>query len=105
MALYDRENEILFGGDTFLGDGFLIRDLVLLERDLERASRLQVEWHYSSHGPQLIEVMRSGYHLSIIRRMIAGEGDESETTFAGEVFPLLELGGVSVALAGDFLTY
>lgn len=105
LALYDRENRILFGGDTFLGDGFLIRDLLLLEQDLDRASRLDVEWHYSSHGPQLIEVMRSGYHLSIIRRMIGGERNESETTFAGQVFPQFELGGVAVTLAGDFLTY
>ena len=105
LALYDAEHGILFGGDTFIGDEFLIRDLKLLEEDLEIASRLGVEWHYCSHGPQLIEVMRSGYHLSIVRRMIEGERREGETSFAGEVFPLYELDGVAVILAPDFLTY
>jgi glyoxylase-like metal-dependent hydrolase (beta-lactamase superfamily II) len=105
LALYDEDNKTLFGGDVFLGDDFLIRDLELLAGDLERASALQVEWHYCSHGPQLIEVMRSGFHLSIVRRMLAGEGKETETTFAGLTFPLLELEGVSVTLASEFLTY
>ena len=105
LALYDEENGILFGGDTFIGDEFLIRDLSLLERDLEIARQLNVEWHYCSHGPQLIEVMRSGYHLSIVRRMIQGERAEHQTTFAGESFPLFELEGVAVILAPEFLTY
>ena len=105
LALYDEENRILFGGDTFLGDEFLVRNLDQLEADLELASQLEVEWHYCSHGPQLIEVMRSGFHLAIIRRMIEGEHDESEMTFAGRVFRVYELEGVSVILAPDFLTY
>ena len=105
LALYDEENRILFGGDTFIGDEFLIRDLDLLEQVLLIAKDLDVEWHYCSHGPQLIEVMRSGYHLSIIRRMIKGEKTESEFTFAGDTFPLYELDGVAVILATEFLTY
>ena len=36
---------------------------------------------------------------------MAGEREESETVFAGQTFPLLELEGVAVTLAGDFLTY
>jgi glyoxylase-like metal-dependent hydrolase (beta-lactamase superfamily II) len=105
LALYDDENAILFGGDTFVGDEFLIRDLALLERDLEIVSKLQVEWHYCSHGPQLIEVMRSGFHLSIVRRMRDGERTEGETSFAGLTFPLYELEGVGIILAPEFLTY
>ncbi len=105
LALYDEENHILFGGDTFIGDEFLVRDLDLLEEDLVIASGLDVEWHYCSHGAQLIEVMRSGYHLSIIRRMIDGERTESVAAFAGEAFPVYELGGVAVILAPEFLVY
>jgi glyoxylase-like metal-dependent hydrolase (beta-lactamase superfamily II) len=105
LALYDEDDGILFGGDTFVGDEFLIRDLALLERDLEIVSRLNVEWHYCSHGPQLIEVMRSGFHLSVVRRMTTGERSEGETSFAGWTFPLYELDGVAVILATEFLTY
>ena len=105
LVLYDEEDRILFGGDTFLGDSFLIRELELLEQDLKRASELEVEWHYCSHGPQLIEVMRSEFHLAIVRRMLKGERNEGEMEFAGQVFPLYELEGVTVALASDFLTY
>ena len=74
---------------------------------LEQAERMPTSggWFECSHGPQLIEVMKSGYHRAIIRRMIAGERNETETTFAGQAFPLYELEVVSVTLAGDFLTY
>jgi glyoxylase-like metal-dependent hydrolase (beta-lactamase superfamily II) len=105
LALYDEENRIFFGGDTFIGDMFLIRDLALLAQDLERAAALDVEWHYGSHGPQLVEVNRSGHHLQIVRRMIKGEGERGETTFAGSEFPLYTLEDISVIHAGDFLTY
>ncbi len=105
LALYDEDTGILFGGDTFVGDEFLIRDLELLQRDLEIVSELNVEWHYCSHGPQLIEVMSSGLHLSIVRRMLDGEWTESEMSFAGETFPVYELDGVAVILATEFLTY
>ena len=105
LALYDEENRVLFGGDTFLGDAFLVRDLELLAVDLERAAGLDVEWHYCSHGPQLVEVNRSGHHLAIVRRLIGGEVEPGETSFAGQTFPLYELEGVSVTLAGDFLIY
>ncbi|MEE2776135.1 MAG: MBL fold metallo-hydrolase [Acidobacteriota bacterium] len=105
LALYDEKSKIFFGGDTFIGASFLIRDLELLASDLERASRLEIQYHYSSHGAQLIEVMMSGRHLAIVRRMIAGERTEGETVFAGATLPLFELDGVQVIEAGDFLTY
>jgi glyoxylase-like metal-dependent hydrolase (beta-lactamase superfamily II) len=105
IALYDRHNQILFGGDTLKGTHYLIMDINLLENDLEKASRLDVKWHYSSHGPQLIEVMQSGVHLAIIKRMISGERNETQTKFAGQPMPLYELDGVTVALAGELLTY
>ena len=105
LALYDEENAILFGGDTFIGDEFLIRDLALLQRDLEIVSKLNVEWHYCSHGQQLIEVMRSGFHLSVVKRMLGGERTQGETSFAGLTFPVYELDGVAVILAPEFLTY
>ena len=105
LSLYDPDNRIFFGGDTFIGNLFLIRDLNLLEQDLVRAAQLDVEWHYGSHGPQLVEVNRSGHHLQIVRRMIDGEGERGETMFAGNEFPLYTLEDVSVIYAGDFLTY
>lgn len=105
VALYDAQNRIFFGGDTFLGDSFLIGDLGVLAQDLERISGLPIDWHYSSHGPQLIEAMGDGRRLAIVRRMLDGERSESTTVFAGNEFPLYELDGVKVTLAGDFLTY
>ncbi len=105
IALYSEGEGILFGGDTFIGDTFLIRDPELLVGDLTRAMDLQVEWHYCSHGPQLIEVMRSGFHLEIVRRMLGGERTESTTQFAGQEMPVWTLEGVVLMLGGDFLTY
>ncbi len=105
LALYDAQNRIFFGGDTFIGDYFLVRDLGRLAADLERVSALPIDWHYASHGDQLIEVMREGRRLSVVRRMLNGEGARSVLPFAGVEMPLLTLDGVQVHLAGDFLTY
>lgn len=57
LALYDATNKVFFGGDTFIVDMFLVRDLGSLEQDLARVSTLQIRWHYSSHGNQLIQAM------------------------------------------------
>ena len=105
LALYDPSTQIFFGGDTFVGDRFLVRSLDMLADDLERLSTLPVAWHYSSHGPQLLATMQAGRQLVAVRRMLEGEGSVSTTTFAGLEFPLRELEGVSVTLASDFLLY
>jgi hypothetical protein len=49
--------------------------------------------------------MQHGMHLSVVRRMIAGEREESTTHFAGVELPIYELDGVSVTLAGEVLIY
>lgn len=105
LSLYDEQNKLFFGGDTFMGDMFLIRDLALLEQDLARVAALEIDWHYVSHGAQLMQTMREGWRLSVVRRMIAGEREEGVLAFAGNEFPLYSLDGVQVAIATDFLTY
>ena len=105
LALYDETDGLFFGGDTFIGDMFLVRSLQLLEQDLARVADLRIDWHYASHGPQLVQTMREGWRLSIVRRMIAGEREEGTTQFAGNEFPLYSLDGVEVTLATEFLTY
>ncbi|MEM7078208.1 MAG: MBL fold metallo-hydrolase [Pseudomonadota bacterium] len=105
LVLYNAEQKLLFGGDTFYGDNFLVRDLNLLAADLERVSALEIQWHYASHGSQLIEAMRDGERLAAVRRMLRGERTETTTRFAGMEFPLYEQDGVTVTLAADFLTY
>lgn len=105
LTLYDKKNQVFFGGDTFLGNRYLITDLALLADDLDRVKSLPVKWHYSSHGPQLLEAMQHGRHLSVVRRMQQGEYSESSTLFAGIEMPLLELDGVYISLAGPALIY
>ena len=105
LCLYDETNHLFFGGDTFGGDFFLSRNLELLEQDLARAALLEIDWHYVSHGAQLIQTMREGWRLSIVRRMLDGEREEGTLPFAGNEFPLYTLEGVQVAVAAEFLTY
>jgi len=105
LSLYDEANKLFFGGDTFGGDFFLSRNLELLEQDLARAALLEIDWHYASHGAQLIQTMREGWRLSIVRRMLDGEREEGTLPFAGNEFPLYTLEGVQVAVAAEFLTY
>ncbi|MEH6909457.1 MAG: MBL fold metallo-hydrolase [Oceanicoccus sp.] len=101
LVLYDDEQKILFAGDTVYGPDYLITGLLLLVTDLEKVSPLQVGWSYSSHGEQLVEAMQHGLHLSIVKRLINGEGAEGITSFAGFEMPIYQLDGVSVTLAGE----
>ncbi|NOX49620.1 MAG: MBL fold metallo-hydrolase [Gammaproteobacteria bacterium] len=105
VVLYDANNQVFFGGDTFYGPNYLVTDLVLLADDLEQARNLPVQWHYSSHGAQLVEVMKHGAHLTVVRKIIAGAGQKSTTTFAGVELPLHELDGVTITLGGSLLVY
>lgn len=105
IALYDKEEEMFFGGDAFYGSNYLITDLNLLAKDLERINPLQIQWHYASHGSQLITAMQQGQHLAAVNRLIAGEGQSKTTTFAGLTLPLQEVDGVTVTIATALLLY
>lgn len=105
VVLYDAQSELFFGGDTFYGPDYLVTDLEPLAHDLERVRNLPVQWHYSSHGSQLVEVMKHGAHLAVVREMIAGRGTHDTTRFADLDLPRIELDGVTVTLAGDLLVY
>jgi glyoxylase-like metal-dependent hydrolase (beta-lactamase superfamily II) len=74
VALYDRANEVLFGGDAFYGPSYLVTDTTLLARDQATSQHLAVRWQYTSHGAQLIQAMQHGRHLVAVERIIAGEG-------------------------------
>jgi len=105
IALYDQDSGMFFGGDAFYGAQYLITNIQLLVADLERIQELHIDWHYSSHGPQLVTAMQQGLHLATVNRMIAGEGETKTTSFAGFPLPLQELDGVSVTIAKDILLY
>lgn len=109
IALYSDNPQsgaaMFFGGDTFYGANYLITDLSLLASDLERILPLEVDWHYASHGAQLITAMQQGKHLAAVQRLLAGEGESSTTTFAGLTLPLQSVDGVSVTIAKELLLY
>ena len=105
IALYDPVNKIFFGGDTFYGPEYLVTDMGLLAEDLKRIEQLQIDWHYASHGGQLITAMQQGEHLAAVRRMLDGDGEVGTTTFAGFEIPVRELDGVAVLVAPELLLY
>ena len=105
IALFDAHNGLFFGGDTFYGSDYLVSDVELLVKDLERIAPFNIQWHYASHGPQLTRAMQQGRHLAVIRRIIAGEGETQTTSFAGFDLPLQSLDGVTVTVAKDLLLY
>ncbi len=105
IALYDREAELFFGGDTFYGPDYLITDLSLLAKDLQRVAPLPVRWHYASHGLQLIAAMKHGEHLVAVERMLHGEGESESQVFAGVTLPVQRLDGVKVTVAPELLLY
>lgn len=105
IALYDSQEKLFFGGDTFYGPEYLITDINLLAADLKRIETLPIEWHYASHGAQLITAMQQGKHLAAVSRMINGEGETGSTTFAGFEIPMQQLDGVAVLVAPELLLY
>lgn len=105
IALYNNEEAMFFGGDAFYGANYLVTDLNLLASDLERINPLRIDWHYASHGSQLITAMQQGQHLAAVNRLIAGEGESKTTTFAGLTLPLQEVDGVTVTIAEALLLY
>ena len=105
LCLYDEENQILFGGDTYDSYLFGVGELSKLKDDLEKVSDLKIKWHHPSHGTQVFQDVNMQFHLSIINRMIEGDRNESATTYAGQVFTVYELEGIEVWMMKDFLTY
>lgn len=105
VALYGAESAMFFGGDTFYGANYLVTDLSLLATDLQRIQPLNIDWHYASHGAQLVTAMQQGRHLAAVNRLIAGEGEAKTTTFAGLSLPLQEVDGVTVTIAKELLLY
>ncbi|MEM7219070.1 MAG: MBL fold metallo-hydrolase [Pseudomonadota bacterium] len=105
VALFEPGAGLFFGGDAFYGANYLVTDLAALAVDLRRIERLPIRWHYSSHGPQLITAMQQGAHLATVERMLAGDGTNTTTSFAGFSFPMRELDGVRVTLARELLLY
>lgn len=105
IALYSKQEEAFFGGDTFYGPEYLVTDISLLANDLKRIETLPIKWHYASHGAQLITAMEQGDHLAAVTRIINGEGHAESTTFAGFELPVQALDGVSVIVAKELLLY
>ncbi|MFK7914377.1 MAG: hypothetical protein AB8B93_10720, partial [Pseudomonadales bacterium] len=105
LSLFSEAEGLFFGGDTFYGADFLVTDIRLLATDLERIQELDIRWHYSSHGPQLVTAMEQGVQLIAVKRMIAGEGKAGSTTFAGIELPVQALDGVTVIVAKELLLY
>ena len=105
IALFSPEAGLFFGGDAFYGSDFLVTDIGLLAQDLKRIETLPVAWHYASHGSQLITAMQQGRQLAAVQRMIAGEGSQAHTSFAGFQMPMQTLDGVTVTIARDLLLY
>ncbi len=105
IALFSKDAGLFFGGDTFYGSNFLVTDIGLLADDLRRIENLPIRWHYASHGAQLITAMQQGRQLAAVQRMISGEGEHGQTSFAGFDLPIQSLDGVSVTVAKELLLY
>jgi glyoxylase-like metal-dependent hydrolase (beta-lactamase superfamily II) len=105
IALHDPVSGLFFGGDAFYGPQYLVTDMSFLAKDLERSRHLFVRWHYASHGAQLITAMQHTSHLAAVNRMIAGEGELTQTTMAGIDLPSRALDGVTVTVARELLLY
>lgn len=105
IILYDTNNKILFTGDAFVPGLFYVLDLEELEKDMKMLSSLAVEYHYSSHGDQLIDLNYRALTFDAIKRLNKGKARQSEKDFLGTRVTVYEIDGIEFWYMPEWLMY
>lgn len=99
IVLHEPKQELLFSGDAFGADGFLVRDIDLLAIDLHMLEPLPVKYHYVSHGQQLIAPGLRKEALAAMDQYQEGNYKTGKISFAGRTFPVYKTEGFSFGFA------
>lgn len=83
VILYDTENKVLFTGDVFHPQGFYVLNFEELAKDLEMLAALNVDYHYNTHGPQLIGLGRRAEAIVALGKIKRGEVEAKKRNFLG----------------------
>jgi len=100
IILYEPKQKMLFTGDAFGPDGFLVRDMDLLAFDLHLMNSLKVKYHYNTHGSrQLIAPGMRRLALNAMDKYQNGDYTTSSMNFAGSDFEVYTTGGFKFGFA------
>lgn len=105
VILYDARNKLLFTGDVFVPDYFYVLDFAELEKDLEMLAALDVDYHYNTHGEQLLDLNLRARALAAVKKINAGAVPHGETEFLGTTQTMYEVDGLHFLYMPDFLMY
>ena len=105
LILYDANNKLLFTGDTFVPAAFYVSDMEELYKDLEMLSGLEVDYHYNTHGPQLLESELRLDVLWAVEKIATGEVEAREREFLGGKRRVYEVDGFMFWYMPEFLMY
>ena len=105
VVLYERNEKILFTGDTFVPGYFYVLDFDELELDLKALSKLDVSYHYNTHGKQLIDLFLRKNTLEAVIKINNGEVSAKEHEMFGEKVKVYEIDEMYFFSLPNFLMY
>lgn len=105
LILYDAENKLLFTGDAFVPAAFYVSDIEELHKDMEMLSGLTVDYHYNTHGPQLLDPELRLDVLRAAEKISHQEVEAQEIEFFGGKREVYEVDGFMFLYMPDFLMY
>jgi glyoxylase-like metal-dependent hydrolase (beta-lactamase superfamily II) len=105
VLLYERKQKILFTGDAFVPGYFYVMNYDELEKDLELMTSLDINFHYSTHGDQLIDLGLRKLTLEAVRKINKGEVPVLEHEMFGEKRKAYKVDGMYFFTLTNFLMY
>jgi len=105
IILYDSENRLLFTGDVFVPGYFYVLDFNELENDLRMLTNLKVNYHYNTHGDQLIDLGLREKTLHAVEKINRGEIQPGEKEFLGAMRRVYEINDMYFWYMPEILMY
>lgn len=105
VLLYERKQKILFTGDAFVPGYFYVMDYDELEKDLELMTSLDINFHYSTHGNQLIDLDLRKVTLEAVKKINNGEVPIVEHEMFGEIRKVYKVDAMYFFTLTNFLMY
>lgn len=99
IVLYDAKNKVLFSGDAIGPNGFLVRDMDLLALDIETFNEFDVDYHYNTHGEQLIPPATRKMAAHAIALYQQGKFRKRSAHFADNKISVYTAGGMEFGFA------
>ena len=105
VILYDEKNRILFTGDVFVPGYFYVLDFKELEKDLKMLANLKVEYHYNTHGAQLVDLSLRQKTLEAVKIINRGKIQPEKKEFLGGMRSVYKVDSMQFWFMPEILMY